>query len=235
MDPAIDTFDYSKFHLQKGDWDCGPSCIILFHQYLLLTQNPDSPPPNLEDTYSFFDPCSQMIFTIDLFDYFATKLTTHKVLFTTVELGFAESHSQLDYYKNSTSFQSRVKQVFEKYKGDGRVAKESVELARIVEFLSQKKGVLIVLIDSDKKATFPEDDEGTIEVVQRYITTAFNRVFAREGHYAGHYALAVAADEKNIFYLNPSSRGMYKISHKNFDYCRKARGTDEDLIFIYTS
>ena len=55
--------------------------------------------------------------------------------------------------------------------------------------------------------------------------------------FAGHYVVLVGYDDykKVVFYLNPSvSKPLSYTSYDSFERARKAFGTDEDILFIYT-
>ena len=51
----------------------------------------------INDLYGSFDHCKTMVYTIDLYDYLKTK-TNRNSVFTTIELGLAESHGELVRY-----------------------------------------------------------------------------------------------------------------------------------------
>ena len=51
-------------------------------------------PEEINELYGSFDHCKSMVYTIDLYDYLKTK-TERNSVFTTIELGLAESHGEL--------------------------------------------------------------------------------------------------------------------------------------------
>jgi hypothetical protein len=42
----------------------------------------------------------------------------------------------------------------------------------------------------------------------------------------------VDTDYSHIWYLDPWTGGVAKMTHENFEVARKGYGTDEDLIFV---
>ena len=92
-----------------------------------------------------------------------------------------------------------------------------------------------MLVDWTKKDAIPEGETSIIDEAKYFLWKFLNFITLRDSSYQGHYILAVSADDKHIFFLNPGSRGLQRMTHANFEVSRKARGTDQDLIFIYSS
>ena len=100
-----------------------------------------------------------------------------------------------------------------------------------MEFLREARGFVIALIDVNKKATIPDAHAvGVLESARYFINSLLS-----SSAYAGHYILLVQVDADYVYYLNPSSPGLQKLTHGNFEVARKSRGTDEDLIFVFHS
>lgn len=58
------------------------------------------------------------------------------------------------------------------------------------------------------------------------------------GNYCGHYIVLIGYDDSRrlVFYRNPSSSNDFSFtSYSSFECARRSFGTDEDLIFIYSS
>ena len=121
--------------------------------------------------------------------------------------------------------------MFTKFQDDPYVQKREIALDEILEFLIGTRGFVIALIDVNKKATLPDAYGGGVLESARY----FINSLLSSSAYAGHYILLVQADTDYVYYLNPSSSGLQKLTHGNFDVARKSRGTDEDLIFVFHS
>ena len=124
--------------------------------------------------------------------------------------------------------QSRVNSVFAKYATNLEVQQREVKLDEIRDFLEH--GYLIVLIDSSKKNTIRAEGYEIKETIQYYYTKTVN--ILTNSVYSGHYILLTSSDDQYIYYLDPNNIGLKKIDFANFEICRKARGTDQDLIFI---
>jgi hypothetical protein len=69
-----------KNYIQLYNWDCGLACLIMAL---------DVPESSHSGLYSYFAPCKEMVYTIDLYDFLVSLPFSKAPLFTTTELGLS--------------------------------------------------------------------------------------------------------------------------------------------------
>ncbi len=194
------------FYAQEEKTDCGPTTLRMALEFL-------------GEKYSYEhlkslvqSETSGVTWTLGLAK--ASGQCGFKTEFYTTSLGINVTNFELDYYQrevgSAASSEDKVRKMLTESKKVGVVLEErSIALNAILKKLS-KDCLAIVLIDW-----------GKIKGVDRYI---------------GHFVVIVGYDNKNIYVhqpgpINPTAN--YAIDKILFDTARKAKGTDEDIVFIY--
>ncbi|XP_071744103.1 uncharacterized protein [Lepeophtheirus salmonis] len=198
---------------QTSFWDCGVSCFIMIlnekdRKWVLNDQNI----AKLCAEEGF----AQSTWTIDLC-YLLRKFCI-PFLYTTITKGVDPSYSEEAYYNKV--LQKDTERVLRRFDEAERncisIQERSISLSEILTHLA-KAGPIIVLVNSNEL----KSSTNSIEVA----------------HYQGHYILVVGYDlkKKTIYFQDPSFKQSGNVaSFAQFEKARKAYGTDEDIVFIYS-
>ncbi|XP_071946643.1 protein GUCD1-like isoform X2 [Antedon mediterranea] len=211
--------------LQEKDWDCGIACSKMVLQYLNASSFEED---------KFASVCKQLgfdtsVWTIDIASIFNEYNIDH--LMCTQTLGVDHTYETEAFYQNkSFSYEEkRINTLFKEAASLGmRIKKRSVDIGEIIKHL-KAGNVIIILVDSN--ILEHHDSELT--------TNSTNEIIRNEGtqnQYQGHFIVVCGynLDNEFITYRDPGCQGMFHSKFDNFDEARKAHGTDEDILFIYT-
>jgi len=132
-----------------------------------------------------------------------------KTEFYTTCLGFNPKNFELEYYQKEVDDASSSQQKLERlrresYKLGVRMVEKSLSLEELLSKIS-KNCISIILLDCSKI-------KGTSDFI-------------------GHFVPIVGYDKKNIYLHN--TQAFFPIKRELFEEARKAKGTDEDIIYIY--
>ena len=134
-----------------------------------------------------------------------------KTRFFTKSLGFDPKNLELDFYKKYVDVSSDVKKFVVEAHVTGVVMKEcSISLEDIELALERGDGVLALV---DWNVILHKEDKG----------------------YQGHFVPIVGFEEDNVLVHNcglKDGQAYVAVNREVFERARKARGTDEDLVFI---
>lgn len=131
------------------------------------------------------------------------------------------------------------------------VTKRSINLDEIKKALKTQLACVVILIDAAKlngvNINYNEgasngnniDLNETISqnqnVLKHCCIYLINKL--KPSFYCGHFIVLIGYDDTNnrFFYRNPSTyRNLSYTTQENLELARKAYGTDEDIIFVYT-
>ncbi|GAB1607204.1 hypothetical protein Ahia01_001003700 [Argonauta hians] len=212
------------FQPQRYNWDCGLACCCMVLRYLG------------KDVSSVYQSdldrlqCGQSVWTIHL----AYLLKHHgvKTDFFTVTLGVDHSYAEQKFYqKHFDADEMKINRLFHSASAAGvSVTMRSVELSTILHHL-QDGHLVICLVDS-----------GLIPRQHNILTQSSSNVPcvpSSGDHYQGHYIVVCGynEDQQQIYFRNPAMRrdGVCSCCWKTFELARTRYGTDEDILFIYTT
>jgi hypothetical protein len=141
---------------------------------------------------------------------YASKIFGFKTEFYTKSLNLDKEHSDLEFYKKYGD-NSGEKWIKETEKIGVKIQEKGFELKEILNKIS-RKSVAIVLVD-------------------------WNIILGKEEKgYQGHFVPIVGYNQEGILIhnsgLNDGKPNM-RVKKEIFDKARKAKGTDEDIVFIY--
>jgi len=211
---------------QIESWDCGIACLLMTLRWLRDrsdTKRTLSRDEEKERTWMLKTVTSESIWSIDLV-HLLQKIRNRRILgfnylFASKALQVDQHHRDLSFYEEAFSDdQSRVTELFNQAKEQGWPLiqlEHQLDLTQVVQLVSRSDCIAIALVDN------------TI-LMQKLDTDT----------YAGHYIIisGVETNEKNdlIFQIhNPdSSKPIEYITSSLFEKAWRARGTDEDIIFI---
>lgn len=136
-----------------------------------------------------------------------------KVKFYSKHVGFNPENYELEFYEKVTDGKDNSKNKLEK------IIKESKEL-----------GIGI----GEKRISIEDILKEVNEDCVPLILLDWNVVLNKEG-YQGHFVPIVGYDDKNVYVHNAGGEEgkFFSIDKGKFDRARKAKGTDEDVVFIY--
>ncbi|HLC85663.1 MAG TPA: peptidase C39 family protein [Candidatus Nanoarchaeia archaeon] len=192
------------FYVQ-GHNECGPASLQMVLEFLGFKKE-------REEIKKLLDSESKgATWTIDLARA-ATKLG-FKVEFYSTSLDVNTENFELDYYKKETdslqSVQSKLRNIIDECKKNGvSLQEKSLKLNEILSRIDNNC-LAIALID-------------------------WGKIAGTEG-YIGHIVPIIGYDEECVYIHQPGPKNPeanYKVKKELFDVARKARGTDEDILFI---
>lgn len=136
-----------------------------------------------------------------------------KTEFFSACLGFNPDHIALEYYKQLT---------------DG--AKSEEEIVNLLREECAKNGVIM----KEESLTLNEITEKISEKCAAFILLDWGKVRKTES-YIGHFVPIVGFDENNVYIHQPGSPATANqpLPRELFEIARKAKGTDEDIVFIH--
>jgi uncharacterized protein YvpB len=196
------------FYKQESKNDCGPTALQMVLEYLGKNHSRQEL-MNLVDSDK-----SGVTYTLGL-AVAAAKLG-FKVEFYSVCLGFNPSNYELEFYKKEADEASLSQQKIERLRKEAcrlgiKMQEINLSLKEILSKIS-KDCIPIVLLDWSK--------------------------IKGSSDYIGHFVPIVGYDEENIYVHNQgflNTQAFLPIKRKIFEEARKAKGTDEDILFISKS
>eukprot|EP00548_Thalassiothrix_antarctica_P014944 CAMPEP_0194173588 /NCGR_PEP_ID=MMETSP0154-20130528/7873_1 /TAXON_ID=1049557 /ORGANISM="Thalassiothrix antarctica, Strain L6-D1" /LENGTH=260 /DNA_ID=CAMNT_0038886687 /DNA_START=193 /DNA_END=975 /DNA_ORIENTATION=- len=226
-DCSIFTKNAQFMHVtQREAWDCGIACLLMVSKWLRdcsgKKRTLSSNDGETERTWMLKTMASESIWSVDLVHLLQKirniKTLEFSYLYASKSLQVDQHHRDLSYYvEDFSDDQSRVTRLFNQAKEEGWPLiqlEHQLELSQVVQLVSRSDCIAIALVDN-------------AVLLQRL-----------DRPYAGHYIIisGVETNEKNdlIFQIhNPdSSKPVDYISSSLFEKAWRARGTDEDIIFI---
>jgi len=210
---------------QMGDWDCGVACITG-----AISEVSDTKKISLAEAMKFLPPKAaetRSVWTVDL-AYAIKNSGFSNFLCTTTSCGVDPSHAELGFYsKGFDEDEKRVNALLHDA-AEKKIAirEESVSDRDLCKFLAVPGNMVIALVNStDMRCSECAHFGGQMfSCIARWMY----------GGYVGHYVLLFDYTESGqIWYHDPGrSHSGCSINVEMFEQARKARGTDEDLIFI---
>lgn len=203
---------------QRSNWDCGVACIAS----VVTAARGD--PVSLEDVCSALPTEAvrdQSVWSIDL-AYGLKSLGVDNFLCTTISEGVDPSHESLGFY--SKGFQEDTLRVNglirDAEKNSVRLERRLVPLDDLAEFVRVPGHKVIALVNS------VDLEDSVFSCFQRYWTGGF------VGHYIVVYGHCPASE--GFLCMDPAGWNNQKfVKDSVFQRARQARGTDEDLIFVW--
>lgn len=188
-----------------GSFDCGPVCVQMAMRYF-------GEDLSLDEIQHSADPDkSGNTWTIGLAK--AAAELGCRTEFWTASLGMNPEHFDMEFYRNVTDGPQSSASKIERLAADCRALGVDLHERRIPlkELLSHITAdtIAIVLLD-------------------------WNRIRGKEG-YHGHFVVVVGYDGTHVLIHNPGPTDptpYQAIPYAAFDEARKAKGTDEDVVFI---
>lgn len=212
--------------VQKFRWDCGLACsqMVLRH----LNKNAD----DFEAACKSLD-ITESVWTIDLAHIMSHYGVRH--LLCTITLGVDTTYSGKRFYKaRFEADERRVNSLFQRaHELNVSVEKRPVSLDEIKDHLLHQN-VAIVLVDCNLLHCLH------CRNVRSAIGCAggcLGKCIAKINSYQGHFIVICGynAADRVIYYKNPASRKDHCVcTQETFDRARKAHGTDEDILFVYS-
>jgi len=134
--------------------------------------------------------------------------------FYSTSLGFNPKNFELEHYQRETDGAHLAKEKLERLKQEClkygvKLEERSISFQEIISKMNNDC-IPIILLDWSK--------------------------VKKQGTFKGHFVPIVGYDDKGIIIHQPGPMNPepnYKIDHQTFEEARKARGTDEDIIFIF--
>jgi len=216
---------------QRHNWDCGVACLAGILSQVSMGGEPVKP-ISCAEASKLLPPgaCeSQSVWTIDL-AYGLQCSGFNNFLITTTSDGVDPSHAELGFYSNAfDEDEKRVNELIRNAAQNGiEIYEESVDVDELARFLMIPGNVAIALVNSSDLHCERCSNLGIrmLQCLSRYLS----------GGYVGHYILLYGYQESGHFlYLDPGhTHTGCQITGSNLERARKARGTDEDLIFVST-
>ena len=194
------------FYKQESKNDCGPTALQMVIEYL------GEPHPREELMGLVNSDKSGVTWTLGLAK--AVAEIGFKTEFYTTCLGFNAKNYQLEYYQKEADDSSSSHQKLEKLRRDShklgvQMAEKSLSLKELLSKIS-KNCIPIILLDWSKI-------KGTSEFI-------------------GHFVPIVGYDKENVYVHNQgfhNTQAFLPIRRELFEEARKAKGTDEDIVYIY--
>ncbi|XP_074654113.1 protein GUCD1-like [Tubulanus polymorphus] len=206
---------------QSYHWDCGIACVKMVLGYFGRKLN------DLDRVCADLD-FKESVWTIDLayiLEHYGVKCQMY-----TVTLGVDPGYSKERYYtKLFTVDECRVTELFNGATRRGvRVDKRSVRIKEIVDHLSQRDLVILLIDWSHMSCVWCDAHScGLCGIKSCHRCT---------GTYQGHFIVLCGYDKSKglVFYRDPSmSKRICACRYSTLNNARLQYGTDEDIIFIY--
>lgn len=191
---------------QRTAYDCGPTTLQMVLEYI------GKKPYDREELQNLVDSERSGATSTIALAVAAAKLGFEVELYTN-NLGFNPENYDLDFYKKVADSPESSQVKLEKLKSEAvklnvKLIEKSISTEEILSKLKESCASLILL--------------------------DWNKIKGKEG-YQGHFVPIVGYDEENVLIHNPGTFNPGKfiqIKKDLFDISRKAKGTDEDIIFI---
>ncbi len=194
------------FYKQENKNDCGPIALQMVLEYLGESHSRDEL-MNLVDSDK-----SGVTWTLGLAR--AVAEIGFKTEFYTTCLGFNPKNYELGYYQKEADYASLSQQKIERlrreaYKLGVQMKERSLSLEELLSKIS-RNCIPIILLDWSKI-------KGTSEFI-------------------GHFVPIVGYDKENVYVHNQgfhNTQAFLPIKRELFEEARKAKGTDEDILYIH--
>ena len=194
------------FYKQESKNDCGPTALQMVLEYF-------KEPHSREELMNLVDSDkSGITWTLGLAN--AVAELGFKTEFYTTCLGFNPKNYELEYYQKESDGVLSSQQKLERLRKEAlrlgiQMAERSLSLEELLSKVS-RNCIPIVLLDWSKI-------KGTLDFI-------------------GHFIPIIGYDEENVYVHNQgfhNTQAFLPIKRELFEEARKAKGTDEDIIFIY--
>ena len=194
------------FYKQESKNDCGPTALQMILEYF-KEQHSREELINLVDSDK-----SGVTWTLGLAR--AVAELGFKTEFYTICLGFNPKNYELEYYQKESDGASSSQQKLERLRKEAhklgvKIEERSLSLEELLSKVS-KNCIPIILLDWSKIKGTPD--------------------------FIGHFVPIVGYDEKNVYVHNQgfhNTSAFLSINRKLFEEARKAKGTDEDIVYIH--
>lgn len=192
------------FYPQEGAMDCGIAALRMALAYFGTTPSVDE----LVQRTGMVQ--GKGLWTLQLAT--GAALSGHQAEFNSKQIGFNPAHLELDFYKKHADLMITSDVLIAQAKHANVLLHErTYSLPQLLERVNADC-VPIVLID-------------------------WNVIMPREGkNYQGHFVLLAGYDDTHVFIHNPgphNAQAHVAVPRDLFDAARKARGTDEDVVFVF--
>jgi len=213
---------------QEWSWDCGIACLkMVFHAHAFESKGKCSVPSTEEVLESIG---GTSVWTIDL-ALALHSLGQTKFVFHTKNLRpDAEDYVGMNFYNDAVADCMRATEKFEfANELDVQVVQGSVHARKIKVFLNEDPlNCAIVLLDA-RLMTQNANEKNCM------LGALFENQKEQNIEYRGHYCIFIGFRDGFFLFRDPSYESSHPLlmSEEIFETARKARGTDEDIIFIW--
>jgi len=192
------------FYLQTADLNCGPAALRMVLAYF----DKDYGLPILEEKARIKE--GKGVFTLQI--AIAAASLGYKTELFSKQIGFNKENLELDFYKKYADLIVRQEDLLKEAKDLGAHIEEKT--LSLGEILSKTRSDCIPIVLLDWSIIKGEKDKG----------------------YQGHFVPIVGYDKDKVYVHNHGMKNpkeFLEIPKNLFDTARVAKGTDEDIVFVY--